>query len=82
MARGGAADPILGEEPAPRFPADEGSGGNTKRAAEGDRTIAARQNWTWDLALTGLLGMSDAGRQEESQEAAAKCRREDELPCA
>lgn len=74
MARGGAADPILGEEPAPRFPADEGSGGNTKRAAEGDRTIEARQNWTWDLALTG--------RQEESQEAAAKCRREDELPCA
>ena len=51
-------------------------------AVEEDRTTEARQNWTWDPALTGPLGMSDAGRQEESQEAAAKCSREDELPCA
>ena len=35
----------------------------------------ARQNWTWDMALIGLLGISDARMKEESQEEEARCRR-------
>lgn len=76
MAGDGAADPIFGAEPAPRFPAEWGFPEVTQRRQwRRTRTIVARQNWTWDMALIGLLGISDARMKEESQEEAARCRR-------